>query len=281
MNLLGQGQSRLAEALQLSAGDARFEARLLMAHALGVNRAWLMAHGDESISADATARYTHFLTRRLTGEPIAYIFGEKEFYGLAFKVSSDVLIPRPETELLVDLALSRIAAHTRCRILDLGTGSGAIAIALARQRTLAELTAVDISPAALALARRNARRLGVAGQLRFMESDWFSALGATEKFDMIISNPPYIAVNDPHMACGDLRFEPACALAAENDGRGALTRIIGNASAYLVPGGSLLVEHGCDQGEYVRAALRDAGFRECATHRDLAGLERTSAGMLD
>lgn len=277
---LGADQAQLMQALGLDSSAARLETHLLMAAAAGVNRAWLLAHGEEMLAPAAAARYTDLLERRLAGEPIAYIFGEKEFYGQMFKVSPAVLIPRPETELLVELALTRIAADKPCRVLDLGTGSGIIAITLARLRPLAELVALDVSPLALALARYNAHQLGAA-QVRFIESDWFSALDTVEKFDVIVSNPPYIAARDPHLARGDLRFEPINALAAGKSGHAALEVIIQTAARHLKPEGWLLLEHGYDQGEYTRNALAVAGFRETQTYPDLAQVDRVSAGCVD
>jgi len=278
--LLAADQAQLAQALGLASCDARLEAQLLMAAALDVNRAWLLAHDDEMLAAPVAARYTGWLKRRLTGEPIAYIFGEKEFYGLMFKVSPAVLIPRPETELLVELALARIPVDRLCRVLDLGTGSGIIAITLAKLRPLAELVAVDVSAAALELAQTNARNLK-ANNILFIESDWFSALDSVEKFDVIVSNPPYIRADDPHLARGDLRFEPTRALAAGASGRDALTRIITQAIPHLASTGTLLLEHGYDQGEYARAALRQTGFHESVTYQDLASVERVTIGVSD
>ena len=277
---LAADQLQLVQGLGLAPYDARLEAQLLMAAALDVNRAWLLAHDDETLAPPVTARYTSWLKRRLTGEPIAYIFGEKEFYGLLFKVSPSVLIPRPETELLVELALARIPVDRPCRVLDLGTGSGIIAITLAKLRPLAELMAVDVSPVALELAQENARILKAANVL-FIESNWFSALDSVEKFDVIVSNPPYIRADDPHLACGDLRFEPPHALAAGASGRDALARIVAQAIPRMVSTGTLLLEHGYDQGTYARDALRQAGFHECATYHDLAGVERVTLGVSD
>ena len=276
---LSADQSQLVQTLGLAPHDARLETQLLMAAALDVNRAWLLAHDDEKLPPAVAARYTGWLNRRLAGEPIAYIFGEKEFYGLMFKVSPAVLIPRPETELLVDLTLARIPEHRPCRVLDLGTGSGIIAITLAKLRPLAELVAVDISPAALALAQKNASNLEVRN-VRFIESNWFEALDGVEKFDVIVSNPPYIRAVDPHLDLGDLRFEPSHALAAGTSGHSALDLIIGQAMSYMTSSGTLLLEHGYDQGEYARDALQQAGFRDCMTCPDLADVERVTLGAV-
>jgi release factor glutamine methyltransferase len=211
--------------------------------------------------------------RRLAGEPIAYIVGEREFYGLTFQVTPDVLIPRPETELLVELALDRLQDGDN--VLDLGTGSGAIAIAIAHACTGANLTAVDASAAALAVAESNARLHGVT--VRFLQSDWYGALG-NEHFNLIVSNPPYIANGDPHLSQGDLRFEPADALTDHADGLSALRTIINGAIERLTPGGWLLMEHGYDQSAAVRALLASSGFAEVQSWTDLASIERVTGG---
>ncbi len=276
---LATDQSQLIQILGHTPHDARLETHLLMAAALGVNRAWLLAHDNEMLPAEATARYENWLNRRLTGEPMAYIFGEKEFYGLMFKVNPAVLIPRPETELLVDLALTHIPEHQACRVLDLGTGSGIIAITLSKHRPLAELIAVDISPAALKLAQENATDLEVRN-VQFLESNWFDTLESVEKFDVIVSNPPYIRSDDTHLSQGDLRFEPPHALAADASGYSALALIIGRAKSHMTRSGALLLEHGYDQGEYARTALQQAGFHECTTYPDLAGIDRVTMGSV-
>ncbi len=258
--------------------DARFEAQLLMAQALQVNRSWLLAHADEKPPTAAYTRYQHMLDRRLQGEPVAYIFGEKEFYGITLSVTPDVLIPRPETELLVELALVQIPVATPCSVLDLGTGSGAIAISLATLRPLASIVAVDASAAALQVAQANARRLGLAN-IQFILSDWWQDVPATPLFDVIVSNPPYIADADSHLQEGDLRFEPITALAAGATGLKDLVSIINRAPQYLTATGMLLLEHGYDQGEAVRGLLNGAGFDAVVTHRDLGGVERVSMGQ--
>ncbi|MDR3393330.1 MAG: peptide chain release factor N(5)-glutamine methyltransferase [Sulfuriferula sp.] len=276
--LLQQDQARLASALGLSVTDARFEAQLLLAQALQVNRAWLIAHGDEMPADAAFAHYRLLLERRLQGEPMAYIFGEKEFYGISLKVTPDVLIPRPETELLVELALACIPADAPCRVLDLGTGSGAIAVSLATLRPQAEIVAVDMSQAALQVAQANAGRLQLSN-ICFICSDWWQHVPAAPRFDVIVSNPPYIADGDSHLQQGDLRFEPITALAAGACGMSDLQRIISHAPDYLTATGTLLLEHGYDQGKAVRELLIQAGFGAVATHRDLAGVERVSTGQ--
>lgn len=275
--ILQQDQVRLAHASGLSALDARFEAQLLMAQALQVNRAWLIAHSDESPPSAAYVQYQDMLERRMQGEPIAYIFGEKEFYGISLHVTPDVLIPRPETELLVELALAHVPADRPCRVLDLGTGSGAIAISLASLRPQAQIMAADMSLAALQVAEANAQRLGLFN-LQFMHSDWWQHIPATPLFDVIVSNPPYIAVGDAHLQQGDLRFEPITALVADDAGLSDLRRIVGKAPRYLEATGMLLLEHGYDQGMAVRSLLSEAGFDAVVTRRDLAGVERVSMG---
>ena len=216
------------------------------------------------------------LERRLGGEPIAYLLGEREFYGLTFKVSPATLIPRPETELLVELALQRIPQLGARRVLDLGTGSGAIALSIAHARPNAEVVAVDASAAALEVAQFNTQQLAL-GNVRLLQSDWYAALHG-ERFDMIVSNPPYIAAGDAHLAQGDVRFEPSSALVSGTDGLDDIRRICAQAKAHLKSKGWLLFEHGYDQAAPVRALLRQAGFAEVFSARDLAGIERVSGG---
>ena len=269
----------LARALGLGKAEARLEAQVLLGQALGQSRAWLIAHGGEALDAAQTAAFADLFERRWSGEPIAYILGEREFYSLNFKVTPAVLIPRPETELLVELALERIPVNGSCQVLDLGTGSGAVAVTLALRRPQAEVVAVDQSAAALDVARENARRLG-AGKLRLVQSDWYGALGG-EKFDLIVSNPPYIAAADPHLARGDLRFEPAAALASGADGLDDIRAIVRGAAAHLKPGGWLLFEHGYDQAAACRELLAQSGFRQVGSSADLAGIARISYGQLN
>jgi release factor glutamine methyltransferase len=216
------------------------------------------------------------LQRRLQGEPIAYILGEREFFGLSLKVTPATLIPRPETELLVELALQRIPVHGHFRVLDLGTGSGAIAISIAKNRPDANVVAVDASEAALQVARENAQRLGVANT-SFLQSEWFSELGG-QRYDLIISNPPYVAAGDVHLSQGDVRFEPVSALASGADGLDDIRRIAGQAGDFLEPGGRLLLEHGYDQAAQVRDLLTKNGFLEVFSAKDIAGIDRVSGG---
>jgi len=251
------------------------EARMLLERTLGKTRAWLIAHADETASTEAEQAFALLAARRRDGEPIAYILGEREFYGLDFKVAPVVLIPRPETELLLELALARIPGNTAARVLDLGTGSGAIAVALAKERPQARLTAVDVDYAALSIARANAKRHGVS--VRFFCGDWFGALPG-ESFDLIVSNPPYVAAGDPHLELGDLRFEPQRALLGGADGLDCIRAIIAKAGAHLLPGAWLLIEHGYDQAGACRALLNAAQYRQGQTWPDLAGIPRVSGG---
>lgn len=260
-----------AEAL----GD-RLEAELLLAHALGVNRAWFFAHAEDMADADGVARFDALVRRRASGEPIAYITGRRDFWSLSLEVTPATLIPRPETELLVELAIERLPHGGR--VVDLGTGSGAIALAIAKERPDAEVTAVDASEAALAVASRNAVALGLE-RVTFRNGDWLAPL-AGQRFDLIVSNPPYIESDDPHLAQGDLRFEPTTALASGADGLDDIRRIVSAAGAHLEPGGWLLLEHGWQQGEAVRAVLVAMGFANVFTATDLEDRDRVTGGRI-
>jgi release factor glutamine methyltransferase len=251
------------------------DARILMSTALKLSRVQLITQSEAMLTVDEARRLSALFQRRLNGEPIAYIVGEREFYGLAFHVTPDVLIPRPDTELLVELAIDRLPKNGRA--LDMGTGSGAIAVALARSRPDASVTALDVSPAALAIARNNAIAHGV--KILFIESDWYGALH-DQQFDLIISNPPYIVAGDQHLSQGDLRFEPVDALTDHADGLSALRTIIAGASRHLTSGGCLLMEHGYDQAAAVRRLLEAHAFYEVQSWRDLAGIERASGGVM-
>jgi release factor glutamine methyltransferase len=264
-------------------GVASLDAQLLLAHVLATTRTRLIAHDERALTAEEAMRWQDAVERRLAGEPIAYLLGEKEFHGLVLEVDRHVLVPRPETELLVDwgseligLALERSPGDgAGIRVVDLGTGSGAIALALKRRHPRSAVTATDLSPAALAVARRNAGRLGLAIEL--VESSWWQGLQG-RRFDIAVANPPYIAADDPHLAA--LRHEPAVALTPGGDGLDALRTFAAGATACLVPGGWLLLEHGYDQGAAVRSLLAGAAFQGIETRRDLGGHERATGGRL-
>ncbi|MGH8647687.1 MAG: peptide chain release factor N(5)-glutamine methyltransferase, partial [Burkholderiales bacterium] len=233
------------------------DARALLCHALSRDAAWLIAHANDALDEALREKFEQLARRRATGEPVAYLTGEREFYSLAFKVTPAVLIPRPETELLVGAALQCIPADAPWRVLDLATGSGCVAVAIAQHRPRARVTATDVSRAALAVARDNAAGHGVGIEL--VESDWFFALGAAH-FDVIVANPPYIAESDPHLNEGDLRFEPRATLVAGPTGLECIELIVEQAARYLTAGGWLLFEHGFEQGVCSRALLAAAGY---------------------
>lgn len=265
----------IAAALQSAreSGIDRLDAQRLLAAVLTRPRSWLLAHEDEALDPVAAGRYGTLLARRSAGEPLAYVLGEKEFFGLSLEVTPDVLIPRADTETLVEWALELLPGDVETAVADLGTGSGAIALALAAQRPAARVTAVDASPAALAVAERNARRLGLAVEWRL--SDWFSAI-AGRRFPLIVSNPPYVAEGDAHLAA--LSHEPQRALTSGPDGLTAIRHIVASAAGFLTAGGWLLIEHGFDQADAVRALLGAAGFEGVATRRDLGGQPRCTGG---
>jgi release factor glutamine methyltransferase len=261
-------------------GLVPIDAQVLLAHVLGRNRAWLAAHGDDPIPRTEAEVFFALARRRREGEPVAYLTGIREFWGLPLAVSSAVLIPRPETEAVVEIAVARLPADRDTRVLDLGTGSGAIALAIAHDRPRAQVLATDVSAAALAVARDNGQRLGLPN-VEFLQSDWYADVPATwraGRFDVIASNPPYIVAGDPHLADGDLRHEPAGALSPGGDGLASFRRIVAGARERLAPGGTLVVEHGFDQAEAVRALFDAAGFDEVLSKRDLAGIPRVVAG---
>jgi release factor glutamine methyltransferase len=255
------------------------EGRVLLAHTLGCDRAWLTAHGDTVLSAAQAAIFDALARRRHNGEPIAFLTGRREFFGLDLEITPDVLIPRPETELLVEMVLERIDDRTPARVLDLGSGSGAIALAIAQQRPRASVLGVDVSMQSIALARRNALRLHIPNA-EFLPSDWFDQV-PREAFPVIVSNPPYVEDFDPHLHEGDLRFEPSMALKGGPDGLTAIRAIVARARDYLAPGvGLLLLEHGYDQADRVQALLRDAGFGAVESRRDLTGILRVTGGRM-
>ncbi|WP_295994231.1 peptide chain release factor N(5)-glutamine methyltransferase [Rugamonas sp.] len=271
-------------ALQIGAPLDAVDHRILLCHALGLTRVGLITQSERMLTADEAQRLSALVARRLGGEPVAYIIGRREFFGLPFEVTPAVLIPRPDTELLVELALERLPPAGR--VLDMGTGSGAIAVALAHTRPDARVTALDVSEAALAVAARNAAANGA--RVRLLRSDWYAALdsadadnaaaGTDATFDLIVSNPPYIASGDRHLSEGDLRFEPAGALTDHADGLSALRRIVAGAASHLAPQGWLLMEHGYDQAAAVRALLSAQGYGDVQSWRDLSGIERVSGG---
>ena len=287
-----QDTARLTAALALDASTTHIEVQCLLQAILQVNRAYLLTHPEQHLNTVQHARYAALFERRLNGEPLAYILGEREFFGLMFKVTPDTLIPRSETELLVELALQRVPSPSpptymgeggcrrgnEFRILDLGTGSGAIALAIAHAHPAAEVLACDVSHAALEVARENMQRLGISN-IAFMQSNWFSALDA-QRFDLIVSNPPYIAAGDPHLQQGDVCFEPASALASGVDGLRDICHIVNRAQAHLQPNGWLLLEHGYTQAAQVRELLRQAEFDEVFSAQDMAGIERVSGGHI-
>ncbi len=265
-----------ALAAALALGLDRLDAQLLLLHALGRpqdGRAWLLAHDRDDMAAADEQQYRQLCARRAAGEPLAYIVGHKEFFGLELRVDPRVLVPRPDTETLVEWALELLGGHDKPSVIDLGTGSGAIALAIKHACPAARVEAIDASPGALAVAADNARALGLDVALRL--SSWMT--GTTARYDLIVSNPPYVAAQDPHLAA--LTHEPLSALAAGPDGLADIRAIVAQAPARLQPGGWLLLEHGWDQAEAVRALLRAAGLAAVASRRDLAGIERCSGGQ--
>jgi release factor glutamine methyltransferase len=252
------------------------DARILLAHVLGRDRAWLVAHASEPLSrADAEA-FFKLARRRREGEPVAYLTGRREFWGLDLAVTPDVLIPRPETETLVEAALARLPSNRPVRVLDLGTGSGAIALAIASERPQADVVATEKSQAALDVARANAQRLGFSN-VSFLAADWYAGVPA-ESFQLIACNPPYVDAGDAHLGDGDLRFEPAVALTPGPDGLAALKIVVAGAAAHLAQAGSLVVEHGHDQSDSVQKLFAAHGFADISAFKDLAGIPRIVAG---
>jgi release factor glutamine methyltransferase len=263
------------DALIAGSGLPRHEARALLEHASGRRREWLIAHGDEEAGEALAGRFDALAQRRRRGEPLAYLVGWREFHGRRFELAPGVLIPRADTELAVRWACQ--VAPADGRVLDLGTGSGAIAVSVALERPDLRVLATDASPVAAQVAARNARLLGAA-RVEVRVGDWYGALAAGERFDVIVSNPPYLAADDPHLAEGDLRFEPRTALTDEADGLRALDAVVAGAAAHLSPFGWLGLEHGWTQGPAVRALLDAAGFVEVGTLRDAEHRERLSVG---
>lgn len=254
----------------------RSEARVLLREVLRQEDAWLLAHGDAELSAAQAQQFAVLVARRVAGEPVAYLTGAREFFGRQFAVTSAVLIPRPETELLVELALQRLPASVAARALDLGAGSGCIGVTIAAERPLTQVTMVERSAAALEVARANAARWA-APNTTLLCGDWYASVGA-ERFDVIVANPPYVADGDPHLAQGDLRFEPQTALAGGAEGMEDIRRIIAGAQAQLTSGGWLLIEHGYDQAAACVQLLAATGLEDIMTAPDLAGIPRVSGG---
>lgn len=262
----------LAEAQQVI---GRLEARVLLRHVLSCEEAFLIAHGDDELTAEQSADFGRLIARRAAGEPVAYLTGSREFYGREFTVTPAVLIPRPDTELLIELSLQRLPVNGG-RVLDLGTGSGCIGVTIAAERPQCRVTLVDASAEALDVARGNAYRYAAANTT-LLHSDWYAAL-ADAQYDLIVANPPYIAAGDAHLQQGDLRFEPQAALAAGADGLADIRRIVAEAPSHLASGGWLLCEHGHDQADTCTALLQQTGFVEVFSARDLAGIRRVSGG---
>lgn len=268
---------RRAAVAQLSphSPSAARDAEILLCHVLGRDAAWLYAHGDVPVPVAAAEAFAALLVRRAAGEPVAHLTGRRGFWTLDLAVTADTLIPRPETELLVEFALEKLPAGSAGPVLDLGTGSGAIALAVKAERPQARVLAVDAQDGALAVARANAAALGLA--VEFRAGSWFAPV-AGERFALLLSNPPYIAADDAHLAQGDVRFEPRSALVAGADGLDDIRHLVATAPAYLLPGGWLALEHGWDQAEAVRALFAAAGFAGVASRRDLGGHERITCG---
>lgn len=276
-DLLKAAQQSIGLSLALPPDEAAIDARLLLQHSLKVDHAWLIANINDELTDAQVASFQQPLARRLKGEPVAYILGMREFYGLPLKTTPATLIPRPDTETLVEAALDKLPANQNLKVLDLGTGTGAIALAIAKNRPQAQVTAVDFSNEALSVAKENAHNLDLA-RVRFLQSNWFASL-QNEKFDVIVSNPPYIAENDAHLTQGDLRFEPLTALASGKDGLDDIRRIIQAAPSYLNPNGWLMLEHGYDQAENVAELLTLHGFEQISHAPDLSGTLRVTLGL--
>lgn len=270
-------KNTLADATsQLNNADAKLEAHLLLQHVLNVNRAWLIAHESDALQPNIHAVFEALLNRRLNGEPMAYILGCREFYGLDLMVTPDTLIPRPDTETLVEVALAKISNIPNQSILDLGTGTGAIALAIAKNRPQARITGVDASLGALKVAKQNAENLSIHN-VEFVFSKWFENL-ESQKFDVIVSNPPYIKNQDAHLTQGDLRFEPISALASGVDGLDDIRQIIGDCLIHLKPQAWLMLEHGYNQAAQVADLMADVGLTNIETIKDLGNNDRVTIG---
>ena len=276
--LLNQASKKLVDVIGLDPAEASLEVNLLLQYLLKKNRAWLISHDRDVLTDDQQQDFYVLLQRRLNGEPIAYILGVREFYGLPLKVTPATLIPRPDTETLVDAALEKIPVNDPWHILDLGTGTGAVALAIAKQRPKSNVIGVDASAEALAVAIENAQSLGLTN-VHLLKSNWFSNL-AGQRFEVIVSNPPYIAEGDCHLTQGDLRFEPRSALVSGVDGLDDIRRIVQDAPNYLKPNGWLMFEHGYDQPQSVATLLKGHGFSQIDHAQDLAGTLRVTFGSI-
>lgn len=268
---------RMAVAALAESESPKRDAEILLEHVTGKARSFILAFGETALSAAQETQLTELLARRKRGEPVAHLTGEREFWSLPLYVSAATLIPRPDTECLVEQALARLPAGP-CRILDLGTGTGAIALALASERPDCQVTALDVMPDAVALAKRNVERLGLHN-VQVLQSSWFTGV-AGQSFGMIVSNPPYIDEHDPHLNEGDVRFEPLTALVAADEGLADIEHIIKTARQHLVPGGWLLIEHGWTQGQAVRERFLQAGYADTETCRDYGGNDRLTLGRV-
>ncbi len=274
---ISQALNQARRALAAQTDSPRLEAEVLLAFVLGLDRAALLARSESALTPEARTRFEALVARRTQGEPVAYLTGSREFWSLDFEVNRDVLIPRPETERLVEAALERIPVRASARVADLGTGCGAIALALAQERPRTSIVATDLSRKALQVARRNLSRSAI-GNVRLLACDWLEAIDAAA-FDLILSNPPYVADSDPHLRQGDLPKEPRLALAGGPDGLDAIRVIVAAARKRLADDGALMLEHGFDQGGAVRRLLENAGFRRIYTLKDYAGHDRVSGGF--
>ena len=273
---IGQCLSNASAKLIPSSDSTRLDVELLLGEVLQRDRSYLYAHPEASLCAEHIQTFEQLLKRRCQGEPLAYLLGYKEFWSLRLQVTQDVLVPRPETELLVKLALASVAEERAAKVIDLGTGCGAIGLAIAYERPQWRVTATDISRKALRVAVRNRDALRLRN-IRFVQGSWFLPLGL-ERFDLVVSNPPYVSIHDPHLNQPELRHEPKTALVSPEHGLADIKHIIVSARHHLNPSGRLLLEHGYDQGEIVRALLQHHGFREVKTYQDLAGHDRVSLG---
>lgn len=270
--LLRMAGTRLANA----SSTPRLDAEILLAHVLQISRSQLFAHPEQRVADKQLRLFALLVVARHKGRPVAYLTGQRDFWSLSLKVSPATLIPRPETEVLVEQALRHVPVGARWYLLDLGTGSGAIALALAKERPHCRVTAIDVSGSALEVARENAKSLGLQN-VEFLQGDWFTPI-AGRRYSLIASNPPYVPDADPHLNAGDLRFEPRRALTGGPDGLAAIRKIALRAPSHLEPGGVLALEHGYDQATGVRGLLAAAGFGELQTFRDLTGIERVTTG---